>query len=412
VAENIRLGRGTPRRLGLFVNWPRLNREAAAALARLGASGIDPRAKAGRLGTGAQMLTVLARLVAGGGPPPRVFVLDEPTAALTHAEAERLFSVLRDLRTQGAAILYVSHRLDEVMALSDRVTVLRDGRVALTAARADVTRDGIIRAMTGRDVREAEGRRGSAAGATIACEVEDLAAGPVTGVGFALRRGEVLGLAGLEGAGQSDLLRVLAGVDRPRAGRIRLSGKPGPRSPHAAWRAGIAHVPRERRREGLMPGRSVIANTVLPHLRALSLGGVLARPEAERRAAQREAERVRLRHGGLDRPVRTLSGGNQQKVLFARAMTGAPRILLLDEPTRGVDVGARADLHALIRGFTAGGGAVVVSSSDLPELLALSDRILVLRGGRGPQMLEARGLDAGALLAAIYGEAVAEGSAA
>ena len=404
VAENIFLGHRPPRRLGLAVDWRGLNRRASEALGRFGVSHIDPAVKAARLGTGDRMLMRLASLLVANGAEARLFVLDEPTAALTHAESERLFRVLRELRAQGAAILYVSHRLDEVVALADRVTVLRDGRNALSTPLADTDRAGIIRAMTGRDVSEGRGHGpGNILGTQAVVRLRGVSAGPLSDLTLEVREGEVLGLAGLEKAGQSEVLRLLMGDLRPVRGHAECLGGPLPRSVRHAWARGLALVPRERRREGLMLGRSIAANTVLPHLRRLSVFG-LARARAEGRAAERMAEALRLRRRAIRQPVRELSGGNQQKVVFGRAALADPKLLLLDEPTRGVDVGARADIHAAIRSLAARGAGVVVASSDLPELLALSHRILVLRDGRPLALVEAEGLDPAGLLEVIYGE--------
>ncbi|WP_246849712.1 sugar ABC transporter ATP-binding protein [Rubellimicrobium arenae] len=404
VAENIFLGRSLPRRLGAAVDWRRLNRMAGDALGRFGLSHIDPRQKAGRLGTGDRMLMRLASMLVSGDTEPRLFVMDEPTAALTHAESERLFAVIRDLRARGAAILYVSHRLDEVMALADRVTVLRDGRRVLTAAMAETGRAGIIRAMTGRDVTEAHPRRAAPARAGTVCRLEDVSAGRLSGLSFELGTGEILGVAGLENAGQSDLLHLLLGDGGRISGRAEVADAALPRSPSQAWGRGVAFVPRERRREGLMLGRSIVANTVLPHLGRLSVLG-LARKRLETDESRRLAQALRLRHRTLAQPVRELSGGNQQKVVLARATLDAPKLLLLDEPTRGVDVGAREDIYATIRSLAAQGTGILLASTDLPELIGLSDRILILRDGRQVGLVATQGLDPEGLLSLIYGEA-------
>jgi ABC-type sugar transport system ATPase subunit len=401
VAENVFLGRRPPRRMGVAVDWRRLNDAAAEALARFGVTHIDPRVKAGRLGTGDRMLMRLASLLAGGDA--RLFVLDEPTASLTHAESERLFRVIGELKAAGAAILYVSHRLDEVMELSDRVTVLRDGRDVLSAPLGDTDRGAVIRAMTGRDLAPVDRPETALLGRAVVCRLEGVAAGRLRDLSLELREGEVLGLAGLENAGQSEVLRLLMGDLGRATGSAEVLDEPLPRSVREAWSRGLALVPRERRREGLMLGRSITANTVLPHLRRLSVLG-LARARAEARGAEGMAEALRLRRRSLSQPVRQLSGGNQQKVVFARAILAEPRLLLLDEPTRGVDVGARADIHAAVRALAARGTGVIVASSDLPELLALSDRILVLRDGRPVALAEARGLDPAGLLSMIYGD--------
>jgi ABC-type sugar transport system ATPase subunit len=349
------------------------------------------------------MLIRLASMLAGGTSRARVFVLDEPTAALTHAESDRLFRVIEELARGGAAILYVSHRIDEVMSLARRVTVLRDGKVALSASIAETSRTALIHAMTGRVVAENHPPRFAQARPTIVCRLENVASGRLSGLHFDLRAGEVLGVVGLENAGQSELLRLLLGDGRPATGRAEVAGRPLARSPVEAWKRGAAFVPRERRREGLMPGRTITANTVLPHLASLSRHG-LARPRSEEAETLRVAERLRLRFRRLSQPVRTLSGGNQQKVVLGRATLAAPRLLLLDEPTRGVDVGARQDIYAALRGLATEGTAIVLASTDLPEVLGLSDRILVLRNGRQAALVDAVGLDPSSLLSLIYGD--------
>ncbi len=405
VAENIMLGRAAPRRFGVAVDWLAVNRIAAQALARFGATWIDPRQKVARLAMGDRMLIRLAAMLVASDTAPRLFVLDEPTAALTHAEAERLFRVIHELRRSGAAILYVSHRIDEVMALADRVTVLRDGASVLTAAMAGVDRAGLIRAMTGRDVTERVPPRRGGIGVELAATVADAATDRLRDISFTLRAGEVLGVAGLEDAGQSEVLRLFLGEGQLRAGQISVAGQNRSAGPFAAWSSGVAIVPRERRREGLAMGRSITANMVLPHLKGLAVLPGIMSGRAERAMARRLAAQVRLKAKGVAQPVRALSGGNQQKVLFARAIAGKPRLLLLDDPTRSVDVGARADIYDMIRTAGGEGCAVILTSTDLPELLGLCDRILILRDGRQVAIVEAKGLDAAGLLAAIYGDA-------
>ncbi len=400
VAENLHLGHPYPTRFGL-VRWRALRRSAAAALARLGAGRIAPRTRVSDLDAGDRMLVrIAATLVERAGPAPWLYVFDEPTAALNPAEAERLFAAVRALRDAGAAVLYVSHRMEEVLALADRVTVLRDGVDVLTAPIAGTGQDKIIAAMTGRPAGALFPPRASAPG-PVALSVDDLAAGPLQGVSFELREGEILGLAGLAGAGRNACLRAVMGAIPRRAGRVRLDGRDVPPKPAGAWAAGLAYVPRERRAEGLMLRCAISANVALPHLGAFSRLG-LAAPDRERRAASEQAGRVRLRARGPGQPAGELSGGNQQKVLFARALVGRPRVLLLDEPTRGVDVGARADIYALIRNLAAEGAAILVASSDLPELVGLADRIAVLREGRIVRVLDADGLTEAGLLAHCY----------
>jgi ribose transport system ATP-binding protein len=409
VAENILLSRHTPRRFGLAVDWRVMRARAMDALARFGIDHIDVGARAGSLSTGDRMLTVLAGLLANDDTAPTVFVMDEPTAALTHAEADRLFAVIAELKARGAGILYVSHRMAEVVEIADRVTVLRDGQVALSCPMAETSRDGIIAAMTGQAMADAYPQRpaGTAPGREVVLEVAGLSVGPVRDVAFPVHRGEILGIAGLEGAGQSDILRVALGDLRPKAGHVRLGGESGPRSAAEGWARGIAYVPRERRREGLMLGRGIVPNVVLPHLGRLSRMGLWSRGRAERRDAEARGHEVRLKYDRLGQSVATLSGGNQQKVVFARAVAGTPRLALLDEPTRGVDVGARADIYAMIRRLSSAGTSVVMASSDLPELTGMCDRIVILSGGRQAGVVETAGLSPARLLSMIYGERAA-----
>jgi ribose transport system ATP-binding protein len=360
VAENILLSRHTPRRFGIAVDWRAMHARAAEALARFGADHIDPSTRAGSLSTGDRMLTVLAGLLASDDTAPSVFVMDEPTAALTHAEADRLFAVIADLKARGAAILYVSHRLAEVVEIADRVTVLRDGAVALSCPMAETSKDGIIAAMTGQDVADAYPGRpaGTAPGQEVVLEV----AGPLgragRDVGFQLRRGRDPRDRGVGRRG--------AVGDPARASGRSAAGRPDasawaerPRRASAAegWACGIAYVPRERRREGLMLGRGIAPNVVLPHLARLSRWGLWSRGRRRTAEAEARGREVRLKYDRLGQSVATLSGGNQQKVVFARAVAGTPRLALLDEPTRGVDVGARADIYAMIRRLSAAGRA-------------------------------------------------------
>lgn len=400
VAENMHLSRPYPLRFGL-VHWSALHGAARAALARLGADHIDPRQPMGSFGPGDQMLVrIAATLLPATGRAPWAYVMDEPTAALTGAEAARLFAAIATLRAQGAAILYVSHRMDEVMALADRITVLRDGAHVATHDRNATDRDRIIRDMTGRDLSDLFPPRPPTPPATPALTVRDLSTSGLHGLGFTLAAGEVLGIAGLSGSGRGALLRALIGA-LPRSGQVTLGTTPLAADPAGAWAQGMAYVPRERRSEGIMARRALAETITLPHLGPLSRAGFLRRGAILDLVARLSRD-VRLKAAGPWQPVAELSGGNQQKVLFARALAAAPRVLLLDEPTRGVDVGAKFDIYTLIRDLAAKGTAVIVVSSDLPELIGLSDRIAVLNAGRITQTLPAEGLTEAALLAACY----------
>jgi len=398
-AENILLGHRVPDRLGLFVNWADLKRRAQSALAALGADHIDARGHAGDLGTGDRMLIKLASALVAevGAGRPRLYVLDEPTAALQEAEVERLFRVLRQLRDGGAAILYVSHRMEEIAALCDEVTVLRNGRRISTRALADTDRAQIVLDMTGKAVGTDIAPRRHAIGEAILCDVSDLATPALSGINLQLRAGEVIGLAGLAGAGQAGLLRVFLGLVPIRAGTVRFDGGSVPRSPAFAWARGVAYVPQERRSEGLMMRMGVRPNILVPHL-----PGFWAKRRRETARTQDLSARVMLKSDGPEQSVWQLSGGNQQKVVFARALAGQPRLLLLDEPTRGVDIAARREIHALIRNLSAQGCGTLVASSDLPELIGLSDRILILRDGVQREMIPAAGLTPEDLLHRLY----------
>ena len=398
VAENILLSHATPKRFGLFLDWPALRDRARAALAALGVDHIDPGGLAGDLGTGDRMVMRLASaLVADpGADRPCLYVLDEPTAALQQAEVERLFGVIRTLRTAGAALLYVSHRMAEITALCDDVTVLRNGRRVSSCALAETSRDRIVRDMTGTAERwhAPAIAKGTGTG-DAALSLRDVGSPALHGLTFDLCAGEVLGIAGLAGAGQTALLRLCLGAERLVSGQAACLGGALPGSPTEAWRRGIAYVPLERRSEGLMMDSDVRANVMLPHLR-----GARASKRRETARTRTLATQVALTSRGPDQPVTQLSGGNQQKVVFARALAGSPRLLLLDDPTRGVDVGARADLHDLIR---TQGCATLLASSDLDELLALSHRVLVLQDGRQTALRDAAGLTAADLSRLVQG---------
>lgn len=398
VAENMLLDHPYPHRFGL-VDWAALNKSAASALARLGLDHLDPRGAMSALGAGDQMLVRIAASLIGGGA--WLYVMDEPTAALTTAESERLFHVIGDLVQHGAAILYVSHRMGEVMRLADRITVLRDGRHIATHIKAETDVNRVIEDMTGRDLGGLFPARAASPGAAIVLQAEALSSRGLARADFDLHAGEVLGLAGLSGSGRGALLRAILGA-APRAGRLTLDGAEVGRSPDAVWAQGIAYVPRERRAEGLIMGRSIAENVTLPYLRRFARAAVFLNAPRERQVARDLGERVRLKATTIMQVCAELSGGNQQKVLFARAIAGRPRVLLLDEPTRGVDIGARFDLYRLIQSLRAEGVAILLASSDLSELLGLSDRIGVMRDGVLTEILPAADLSEARLLARFY----------
>ncbi|MBK8231966.1 MAG: sugar ABC transporter ATP-binding protein [Candidatus Eisenbacteria bacterium] len=396
VAENLLLGR-EPLRHGI-IDRGALRASAVRALTRVGLE-VDPDAPVEELGIGQQQMVEIARALEKRAT---ILVLDEPTAALADRDAGRLFDLLRELRRGGVSSVYISHRLEEVLPLADRVTVLRDGRTVATAV--GPSRDEVIRWMVGRDVRDLYPRAPRPGGDRapvpllsvrgLGLELErgpGVHRAPLCEVDFDLAGGEVLGVAGLMGAGRTALLSCLYGVARGHVqGTIALAGEP-PRAPYRApaeaMEAGVALVSEDRKRYGLVPEASVRDNLTLSLLRRYAQRGVLR--EEEREAdCRRQVESLRLRTPHLAASVGRLSGGNQQKVLLGRALLRQPRVLLLDEPTRGIDVGAKAEIYQLIAELAAGGLGVVIVSSDLPELLGLSHRLLVLNGGRISARLE------------------------
>jgi rhamnose transport system ATP-binding protein len=375
VAENVFIGH---RDQGRVVRWRRMCADAAEILASLDVH-IDPRTPASGLPVAAQQAIEIAKAIS---LDVRVLIMDEPTAALSAHEVERLFRQVRRLRDAGVAVLFISHRLDEVFELADRITVFRDGRRVASHARGDVTRAELIAAMVGREVSDFYARHDHRAGEVV-LRVRDLArTGAFSGVSFDVRRGEVLGLAGLVGAGRTDVALALFGVAPAEAGTIELDGEPVEiATPRDALDRGIAYLSEDRRHVGLSLPQSVTSNITLPSLRRYVTRLSLVDRRAERAAAAGFRERLRIRTPGLNQPVGLLSGGNQQKTMLAKWLNTEPRVLILDEPTRGIDVGAKADVHGIVDELARAGLAIVLISSDLPEVLAVSDRVLVMREG-------------------------------
>jgi ribose transport system ATP-binding protein len=377
VAENLLLGAEPLVAKTPFLDRRAMERAARDALAQLGEE-LDPAAKAGTLGVARQQIVEIARAIS---KKVRILALDEPTASLTGREIGRLFAVLRRLRAEGTGIIYISHRLEEVFEIADRVTVLRDGRTVATAAASEIDRATLVRYMVGRDIAEGT-RRNPPAGGEELLRLEGVAANGLGPVDLSLHRGEVLGLAGLVGAGRTELVRLVFGADRPERGRIFLEGRQvSPRSPREAIDLGIALLTEDRNRLGLIPTMGVRENVTLAGLRSLGRGLFTSR-RREAEATRRHVDRLRIRTPSIEAAVDQLSGGNRQKGVLARWLETRSKVLIFDEPTAGVDVGARAEILALVRELAAGGAGVIVVSSDLPELLGVSDRILVLHRGR------------------------------
>ncbi|MGK0228121.1 MAG: ribose transport system ATP-binding protein [Gammaproteobacteria bacterium] len=400
VAENILLGSKFPRRFGLAIDWRKLRAKASAALSLLGATHIDVTAIAADLSAGDKMLIrIAAALVADDNVQADLYVLDEPTAALTDKESEMLFEVINTLKANGAAVLYVSHRMDEVLRICDDVTVLRDGHWISTKPIADTSKGEIIHAMTGRDVKDAYPSRITPVTGSPLLIVDNVKTRTLSDIQFSLKKGEILGVAGLAEAGQSELLNLFMGLEKVESGSAQLDGKTFPKDPSQAWLRKIAYIPRERRTQSLMLNVSIRSNIVLPHLRRY---GAVANLPLERREALTGAEKVGLKYDSLEQPVGQLSGGNQQKVVFARALQANPAVLLLDEPTRGVDVGSKFDIYTIVRALSAQGCIVILTSSDLTEMLGMCDRILVLNQGRQTHSLDRGELSSAELLAHFY----------
>lgn len=400
VAENILLGRRYPCRFGIAVDWPKVRAKAQAALSFIGADHIDAGAFAGDLSAGDRMLIkIAAAFVAEVNTQAYLYVLDEPTAALTGEESEMLFAVIARLKSKGAAVLYVSHRIDEVLHICDDVTVLRDGLHVSTSLVQDVSKDQIIHAMTGRNVKDAYPPRNSDKGAAVVARVTNASTATLSNLNFTLLAGEILGIAGLSDAGQSQLLEIFLGIGRVRSGQASCLNSAMPKDPAQAWAKGIAYLPKERRAEGLMLDMPIRANIVMPHLGGY---GLRAKKGREKHDAILMSAKMRIKYDDIEQPVGQLSGGNQQKVVFARALHGNPKLLLLNEPTRGVDVGAKFDIYSTVRELSAQGCAMILTSSDLPEMLGMCDRILVLQDGRQTELLDSTTLTPAALLTHFY----------
>jgi ribose transport system ATP-binding protein len=398
-AENILLGREPGPGLGL-VDRRRMAAEARRLLGGLGID-LDPWVPVGELGVAYQQMVEVAKALSGEA---RVRVMDEPTSALSDAEITRLFETIARLTAQGVAVVYISHRLEEVARIGRRVTVLRDGRHVATLPVAGAAVPDLVRLMAGREVGDHFPKRRVAPGEEV-LRAEGLSRGrALQDVTFSLRRGEVVGLAGLLGAGRTELARLLAGADAPDAGRIVLKGRVVTlRGPGDAIRLGLGLLPEDRKTQGLVLGLAVQANLALPSTGRLSRLG-LVDAAAERSLAARQVEDLRVRTPALAQRVGLLSGGNQQKVVLGKWLAADVDVLVMDEPTRGIDVAARVEIYQLMNRLTAAGKAILMASSDLPEVLGMSDRILVLHAGRLVAEIPGEGATAERVLAAALGQ--------
>lgn len=377
VAENVLMGH-LPRTGGVAVDWPAARQRVAALLAQLGVSlPLDTPVR--RLSTAQQQLVEIAKALSRDS---RILVLDEPSAALGQRDLEHLFGVITHLKAQGVAIVYISHRLEEVFSIADRVTVLKDGRLAGSWPIGMVTMPRLVRAMTGRDLGMTATAKEDA-NAPVRLEVRGLGRqGAFSDVSLTLRAGEIVGIAGLVGSGRTELLRAIFGADQPERGEIVVDGLSVRfRSPAQALRRGLGLLPEDRKTQGLLLDRALRENVTLASLRRFTRFGIL-RPGREERAVRGLMAELQIAARGPGQPVVTLSGGNQQKVVLARWLARQCGILLFDEPTRGVDVGAKEEIYRLMQALAAHGAAVLVVSSELKELFAICPRILVMREGR------------------------------
>ena len=383
VAENMFVGRQPHRSASWIKGGRRIDRramlrEAAAVFKRLSVP-LDPARIARGLSIADQQVVEIGKALSLDA---RVIVMDEPTAALSAAEVERLFEVIRTLKSQGAAVLFISHRLEEVFAICQTVTVMRDGSHVLTSDLAGLTANDLVRAMVGRELAERPPHAAAVTTGEPVLIVERLTReGVFTDISLTVRSGEIVALAGLVGSGRSEVARAVFGIDRYDAGQVAVHGKQLKKaSPTSAMAAGIGFVPEDRRQQGLVMDMSVQQNVALASLHDLEKGGLI-RASAERAMASDWAARLKIKYGRLTDPVSMLSGGNQQKVVLAKWLGRKPSLLIVDEPTRGIDVGTKAEVHNLLAELAGSGVGILMISSELPEVLGVSDRILVMREG-------------------------------
>jgi rhamnose transport system ATP-binding protein len=377
VAENIFMGR-QPLRAGRRIDGRAMRARAAELFGRLGVP-LDPARICRGLSIADQQIVEIGKALSLNA---RVIVMDEPTAALSALEVARLFEVVRTLRAAGAAVLFISHRLEEVFEICQRVTVMRDGRQVLTRELAGLTADDLVRAMVGRDMPDRSASAQTSPGGLVLSVERLTREGVFTDISFGVRAGEIVAFAGLVGSGRSEVARAIFGIDRYDAGSVMVAGRRLRRgSPANAMAAGVGLVPEDRRQQGLVMDMSIQQNMTLASLGQLQHAGLMS-AAAERAFASDWATRLRIKYGRLADPVARLSGGNQQKVVLSKWLGRKPALLIVDEPTRGIDINTKAEVHRLLAQLAADGVAILMISSELPEVLHVSDRILVMREGR------------------------------
>jgi ribose transport system ATP-binding protein len=378
IAQNVFLGKELPANIRLFVSRAKMRREASEILKRVNLK-VDVSKAVQDCRVGQQQMVEIAKAV---GANSWVVVMDEPTAALTEDDKEKLFDIIRDLKEQGVAIRYISHRMAEIFSIADEVTVLRDGKHVITAPMSEMNEHELIKHMVGREISDVFARE-RAEQKEVVLEVKNLwRKGVFEPISFEVRAGEVLGFSGLMGAGRTEIMRCLFGLDKADGGEIFVNGKKSEiRSPQDAIKAGICLVSEDRRREGIIPTLSVRENIAIPSLPNLSKGGFVEY-EKEEELAVEYVDKLSIKTPTTEQSIANLSGGNQQKVCLAKWLALNPNVIIMDEPTRGVDVGAKAEIHKLIEGLAKEGIAVIMISSELPEILGVSDRIIVLYEGK------------------------------
>lgn len=376
VAENIFIGHAPRTKWGL-IDWPNLRKRAAEILDRIDAQ-LDPMMPLSELGIANKHLVAIARALSVDA---RVVVMDEPTAALSQKEIEELYDLVDRLKAEGRAILFISHKFDEVFRIADRFTVFRDGEPAGDGAMKDVTEAELVRMMVGRSVDQIFPTRNNTPGQDI-LQVEDLChPTEFDGISFSLKEGEILGFYGLVGSGRSELMQAIFGITRPSSGSVSIAGQTlATRAPADAIAAGIVYVPEDRGKQGAIIGLPIFQNVTLPSLGQTSRNGFLKVAE-EFTLAREYTERLELRAASLDQDVGNLSGGNQQKVVIAKWLATKPKVIILDEPTKGIDIGSKAAVHSFMAELAAQGLAVIMVSSEIPEVLGMSDRVIVMREG-------------------------------
>ena len=403
VAENMFLNHPYPKKYKTIIDWNKIYKLSRKALEELGVTHIDVKKKCAKLSTGDQMLVKIASCLIKTVTTPTLYVFDEPTAALTLQESEKLFKVINNLKRRGAIILYVSHRMNEILEISDKVTVLRDGIKVLTDKTSELSKEKIIRNMVGKDLSDNFPERTGNVNENIVIDVNNVHTKNIRNINFKIKAGEVLGIAGLSNSGQREIFNMLMGVDNIAKGKISfMDQKYRPNSPSDAWKKLISFVPRERRKEALMLKMSVKSNTTTPHYSKLSKFFFLANKQQENLITNNYSKKVQLKYENMNQSIYQLSGGNQQKVVFSRALASNPKLLLLDEPTRGVDVGAKLDIYNLIIQLTKNGCGIILNSSDLSEIMGMCDKILILKDHEQYKILENFKINSQDVLANFY----------